>query len=207
MPLVFGVGGGVGGGDSTLPRYHAEDSPPSSKRRSLEDAFAANLDDDNDDDDDGNVNAGVVVDAPSEAEGVRVKREAEDEEGLVLDRIGGGGFLVEDSAGGGDVFVNGGTDGATPAATVVDGKTIYLVQVQDVKESRREDGRERKDIIVKMPATKSASSSTSEKTMPEMTTTTFKTLGPIKPATASYMRMDQTLQEAVGVVAKIPPKG
>ena len=203
LPLVFGGGGGGGGGDLTRPRYHAEDSPPSSKRRSLEDAFAANHDDDDGDDD--NVTAGVVVDAPSEAERVRVKREAEDEEDLVLDRIGGGGFLVEDAAGGRDVFVNGGTDGATPATTVVDGKTIYLVQVQDVKESRREDGRERKDIIVKMPATKS--SSTSEKTMPEMTTTTFKTLRPIKPATASYMRVDQTLQEAVAVVAKIPPKG
>ena len=93
--------------------------------------------------------------------------------------------------------------GDASGTAVVDGKTIYLMQYQDVKESLRYDGGERKDFIVKMPSTTESVAMAS----PAALTTevpTRRTLRPIKPA-LPFQHVVAGVSAAVEIPPKTPP--
>ena len=160
-------------------RRGREDSPPS-KRRTLENVF-------------GGGDCGDVV----ELSGQDVAEEEEEEvEDFIIDETIEDSPVDEESE-----HVNGYQDsnpsGATP---IVDsqGKTVYYMMVKDVQESRKVDGGERQDIIVKMPRATLSPNPKDKKNSPEAAAR--KTPRPIKPATGSH-------QKASGAAAKTPVKG
>lgn len=128
-------GGGVSGVNT------AAGTPPS-KKRSLANAFVENGGDYvvNDDDDDDDTEEGIRL--FGDDNDVEVK-----EETLFLDSNMEDDEDEDDDDDGTRRLIINGEDGA-PAATVVDGKTIYLIQ--DVQDSTLDDGRGRKDFIVSL---------------------------------------------------------
>ena len=157
LSLTFGNGGKSASSSlaalkqkrSRVDAAGKEGTPPS-KRRSLVNAFAAggveNGGNYDDDDDDGATEDGI---RGFDDDDVAVKEETQFLDSNMDDD--------EDDDEPRRLIING--DDGVPAATVVDGKTIYLIQ--DVKDSKLDDGRGRKDIIIKMPVAASNEKATS----------------------------------------------